>query len=131
MILRLICPRCKKDSYSASADTFKPCPYCGILFSGKYGIEKRNEYRIQKEIPVSLSCKQKDFEARTMNFSERGLCVKLSSNLSLPVGDVLDLDINDSKIKAQLVWMTKKPEFSFVMAGLKVIQGDHLRIFEI
>jgi hypothetical protein len=131
LILRLICPSCNKDSYSASAEIFKPCPYCGILFSGKYGVEKRKEYRIQKEFPVTLFCKHQNLEAKTMNFSEKGLCLKLSGSPSLPVGDVLDLNIHNSKIKAQLVWMTtNKPNVSIAMAGLKIIEGDHLRIFE-
>lgn len=130
MILRLICPHCNKDSYSASADIFKPCPYCGILFSGKYGVEKRKGYRIQKEIPVRLSCKEQKFEAQTINFSKKGLCLKLSGDPYFPIGEILDLNIQDAKIKAQLVWISNNPDVSVVMAGLKVIEGNHLKILE-
>lgn len=130
MILRLICPRCNKDSYSASAEIFKPCPYCGILFSGKYGVEKRKEYRIKKEMPLKLSCREQNFDAQTINFSEKGLCVKLYDDPRFPVGDTLDLNIEDAKIKAQLIWIVNKPELSEVIAGLKVIEGNHLKILE-
>ncbi len=130
MILRLICPRCNKDCYSASAEIFKPCPYCGILFSGKYGVEKRKEYRIQKEMPLKLSYREQNFDAQTINFSEKGLCVKFSHDPRFPIGDTLDLNIEKAKIKAQLIWVVNKPEISEVIAGLKVIEGSHLKIFE-
>jgi hypothetical protein len=130
LILRLICPRCNKDSYSASADIFKPCPYCGILFSGKYGVEKRNEYRIQKEINVTLSTEHQDFEAKTINFSEKGLCIQLSGNPALPPGDVFNLNIYDSRIKARLLWITNKPDVPLAMAGFRVAEGGHLGILE-
>ncbi len=130
MILRLICPQCNKDSYSASAEIFKPCPYCGILFSGKYGVEKRKEYRIQKEIPVRLSCKEQKFDAQTINLSMKGICVKLPDNPYFLIGDILDLNIQDARIKAQLVWISNKPEVSVIMAGLKVIEGNNLKILE-
>ncbi|MEW6571486.1 MAG: hypothetical protein AB1390_09975 [Nitrospirota bacterium] len=48
-MIRLICPSCRKDSYTACVESFRPCPYCGTSFSGKYGIEKRNEYRVKKK----------------------------------------------------------------------------------
>jgi len=74
-LIRLACPECKKDSYSASVETLRPCPYCGFCFSGKYGAEKRDAYSAQKEIPVTFSYKGQNLQARTVNFSENGLSV--------------------------------------------------------
>ncbi len=55
MILRLECPRCHKDSLVTAAEPFRPCPYCGIMFSGKYGLDKGKDKRIIKESPPVFS----------------------------------------------------------------------------
>ncbi|MEW6571009.1 MAG: PilZ domain-containing protein [Nitrospirota bacterium] len=123
MILRLICPRCNKDSYSSSAEIFKPCPYCGILFSGRYGVDKRKQYRAEKEMSVILCCGGQNIRANTMNYSPRGLCIKLLDNAPLAADDVMDLEVDDSKLKAEVVW-TKKLDVSSAVAGLKIIDGD-------
>lgn len=124
MLLRLTCPECEKDSYSISVENFKPCPYCGILFSGKYGAEKRDEGRINKEIPFILPYKGQNLEASTINFSKKGLSIKIFGKPSLPVGDVIEFSIGNSLVKAQILWSFNASEVSIAVTGLKILEGS-------
>ena len=106
MILRLTCPKCYEDSYSPSVEFFRPCPYCGLLFSGKYGIEKRNEGRIKDEHPIIFSYKGRNLEANVMDFTEGGLRLKISGEPSLTEGDIVNLAIGDRHVNARVMWVT-------------------------
>ena len=128
-MIRLACPECKKDSYSASVETLRPCPYCGFCFSGKYGAEKRDAYSAQKEIPVTFSYKGQNLQARTVNFSENGLSIKIlsikiSGNTILPAGDIMELNIGESLIKAQIMWVFNNPQSTNALIGLKILVGN-------
>ncbi len=123
MILRLTCPKCSKDSYSASVEKFKPCPYCGVLFSGKYGSEKRRHTRVKKEIPLSFTHQGRRIEACTVDVSHDGLCVKIDGSRSLPVGDTVDVTLHDSRLKAQVMWAAGETESPSALNGLKLIDS--------
>jgi PilZ domain len=122
LILRLICPECEKDSYSASAEAFKPCPYCGIVFSGRFGREKRNEDRSSTDFNIGFSYKGKNLEASTVNISETGLSIKLTADQSLPVGDIMDLKVRDTHLKARIIWVSNTS--SSFLTGLKILDGN-------
>lgn len=124
MILRLTCPGCKKDSYSASVEAFKPCPYCGILFSGKYGTEKRKVRRLKKEVPFIFSYNGQYLEASTLDISEKGLSIKIFGKPSLPVGDIMELNVKDFLVKAQVMWVFNNPDTSMALTGLKILEGN-------
>ncbi|MDQ7786227.1 MAG: PilZ domain-containing protein [Thermodesulfovibrionales bacterium] len=123
MILRLTCPECKKDSFSADAEMYKPCPYCGIQFSGRYGSEKRRAYRIHKEIPCSLSHQGEHLHAWTINLSEKGLSIKIDGSRPLMVGDVMHLEVADNPLKAQVMWSFDHPKSNATMSGLRILDG--------
>jgi hypothetical protein len=123
LILRLTCPGCSKDSYSPSAESFKPCPYCGLLFSGKYGTEKRGDIRQRKEIPFLFSYNGQSLQASTVNLSEGGLSVKIFGRPSLPIGDIMELSLGDSVVKAQVLWAFDLGESNVEVTGLKILDG--------
>jgi hypothetical protein len=121
MILRLTCPQCSKDSYSASVEKFKPCPYCGVLFSAKYGFEKRKHFRVKKEIPLAFTHQGQKLQACTMDVSDRGMCVKISGSHSFPaVGETVDVHVNDANLKAQVMWFSNDKKDSSVITGLQI-----------
>ena len=123
MILRLSCPECRKNSYTASVEAFKPCPYCGLLFSGKYGHEKRTDYRIGREIPLLFSYNGKNLEASTLNVSSTGLSIKTFGQYALPVGDTMELDLGDSLVKSEIMWTFSDPDSAVAVTGLRIIEG--------
>lgn len=123
MILRLTCPGCSKDSFSASVDAFKPCPYCGLLFSGRHGTNRRSGFRMKREIPFVLSHGGQNHRASTMDISERGLSIKIFGNPSLPIGDILNIHVRDSSVKAQVIWVFINTENSTAVTGLKILDG--------
>ena len=129
MILRLDCPVCRKDSYSSSVDDFRPCPYCGILFSGKYGIEKRSAARFKKEIPVVLPYKEKIIKANTSDFSQNGISLKIFDMINLPVGDIFNVNVESTPLKAQVIWSSNKPDNAVTSAGFKILNGNEKPIF--
>jgi hypothetical protein len=122
LILRLTCPSCRKDSYSASAEAFKPCPYCGIVYSGKHGLEKRNEERIDKATNVSFSYKGKNLDASTLNISRNGLTVKIAGPPFLSIGDTMDVRWMDSNLKARIMWVMNVPDSA--VTGLKILDSS-------
>lgn len=123
MIVRLTCPECRKNSYSASVEAFKPCPYCGILFSGKFGSEKRNDDRISTEIPLLFSYNGKNLEASTLNVSSTGMSIKTFGQYALPVGDTMELDVGNSRVKTEIMWTFSDPDSAVAVTGLKIIEG--------
>ena len=102
MILRIDCPICKKDSYSSSSVDFRPCPYCGVAFSGKYGIEKRHAHLMRKEIPFLFDHNDHTSDATTIDFSENGISVRISDQVRLPVGDIILLRLRNSDVRVQV-----------------------------
>lgn len=117
-MLRLICPKCRKNSYSANVESFSECPYCGFVFSGKYGAEKRGERRIEREIPFVFSYQGQNLKASTFDLSKNGLGIKTFSEPSVAVGDVIDIFIKDLQISAKVMWTRRLPDKS--MAGVMV-----------
>jgi hypothetical protein len=117
-MLRLICPKCRKNSYSAAVESFGACPYCGSVFSGRYGAEKREERRIEREIPFVFSYQGQNLKASTFDLSKKGLGIKIFSESSVAVGDTIDLFINDLHIRAKVMWTRRLPDKS--MAGVMV-----------
>jgi hypothetical protein len=118
-MLRLACPSCRKDSYSASAEAFNPCPYCGIVYSGKHGIERRNEDRFDKPVDMTFSYKGADLQVTPLNVSGKGLTVKISSPPVLPIGDLMDIQWRNSNLRARIMWVMKEPYSS--LTGLKIL----------
>jgi hypothetical protein len=123
VILRIDCPICKKDSYSSSVVDFRPCPYCGIAFSGKYGIEKRNALRTRKEIPFLFDHDNYKSDATTIDLSEEGVGVRISDQVLLPVGDVIVLRVKDSDLKARVRWVNTEGDPPNTIGGFKIVQG--------
>lgn len=122
MILRLTCPTCNKDSYSASVEKFKPCPYCGMLFSGKHGPDKRKHPRMKKEVPSVMLHNSQHLQACTVDLSERGLCVKIFGTPSLRAGETVHLTLPEAQVQAQVVWSAFNPEQSTVVTGLQIVE---------
>lgn len=121
-MIRIVCPSCNKDSYTSSVETFRPCPYCGNPFSGKYGTEKRFEQRIQKTIPFTFSYKGDNIPAITRNLSENGIGIKISGKPSIPAGDAINLKIGKSNAKAHIIWISYNNDSS--KAGLRILDGS-------
>lgn len=111
------CPRCQKNSYSADEESFQPCPYCGFKFSGKYGYDRRCEERVKQEISFDFPYQEQHFEASTMDFSEKGLSVKIFGEPPVTAGDTIGLSIGDLPIKARVMWVNKL--YNKSMVGLQ------------
>ncbi len=104
-MLRITCPKCRKSSYTPDVESFYSCNYCGFRFSGKYGPDRRREARVGKVIPFVLSYQNQDFEASTLDFSEKGMGIKISGKPSIITGDVLDLAIGNLSLTAKVMWI--------------------------
>jgi hypothetical protein len=115
-MLRIPCPKCGESSYTPDVESFNLCFYCGCVFSGKYGYDRRRESRIEREIPFVFSYRGQNLEARTFDFSERGVGVKIVGELPVTKGDVLNLTIGDLYITAMVMWVKKITRKS--LAGL-------------
>lgn len=103
----LTCPMCRKNSYSSDEESFHVCPYCGFKFSGKYGPDRRCEERVKQETGFIFSCQEQHFEASTIDFSEKGLSIKIFGDPPVTVGDTIDLSIRYLQIKAKVMWVNK------------------------
>lgn len=115
-MLRIPCPKCEESSYTSDVESFKACPFCGFIFSGKHGPDRRTELRIEREIPFIFSYKGQDFEANTLDFSEKGIGVKIHGKPSVTIGDVLSFTLEDRQITAKVTWVKRVNDNS--LAGL-------------
>jgi len=131
MILRLTCPICKKDSYSASVESFKPCPYCGISFSGRFGLERRSEYRIAKDDPLIIMKSDSKIEANVVNVSNNGLRVKIDGVSYVQKGDIVNVEINNEYRKAEILWVNIHPMLSSAYAGLQLLQNENNKLVKL
>lgn len=119
-MLRIPCPKCRKNVYTPDVDSFCSCPYCGSKFSGKYGLDKRSESRTLKEIPFQISYQGQNFEASTYDFSERGVGIKILGKVPIDKGDVLDLQLGNPSIVGKVVWINKTSDQA--LAGLQRLE---------
>lgn len=106
-MLRVPCPKCRKTSYTSDVESFYACNYCGFKFSGKHGPDRRRELRVEQVIPLILSFQDQDFEASTLDISEKGMGIKVSSRPSMVLGDVLNLTASDFSVAAKVMWIKK------------------------
>lgn len=115
-MLRIPCPKCKESSYISDVETFKACPVCGFVFSGKYGPDRRTESRVEKEIPFTLYYRGQDFEANTLDLSEKGIGIKIYGKPTVSTGDILNLTVGNTHITAKVTWIKRVNNTS--LAGL-------------
>ncbi|MBE0428025.1 MAG: PilZ domain-containing protein [Nitrospirae bacterium] len=118
-MFKLLCPKCNKASYSADRQFYAPCPYCGHIFSGKHGSDRRNEERTTKKISFGFPHNGQSLQANTKDLSRSGLCVEIFSELPITAGDDINLSIEDNRFKARVVWKKTLPDKSLI--GLQKI----------
>lgn len=119
-MIRLACPGCKKDSYTASVETFRPCPYCGVSFSGKYGIERRRAGRVSGSSPFLFSKNGTNIEATIIIFSKNGASIKIFGTPSISSGDNIRLKFGDSEKTGKVIWIGND-EPAALTAGLEIL----------
>jgi len=60
-----------------------------------------------KVIPFVISCQDQDFEASTLDISEKGIGIKISGRPPIVIGDILDLIISDFSMEAKVMWIKR------------------------
>ena len=92
-----------------------------IPFKVKYKYEKRKEVRRKKDIPFKLIYNHSKLNARTMNFSRRGLGAKIYEKFDLPIGNIISLRTKELEAKAEVIWVDRETDPSATIAGLRII----------
>jgi len=113
-MLKHLCPKCRKNSFSADENYFSACPYCGVRFSGRYGSDRRHAERVKKETSYVLNCQGQNLEAESIDFSKEGLGIKISAKTSVAVGETIELSSSDLQIKAKIMWVNELADKSLV-----------------
>jgi predicted nucleic acid-binding Zn-ribbon protein len=113
-MLKHLCPKCGKNSFSADENYFSACPYCGVRFSGRYGSDRRHAERWKKETSCVLNCQGRNLETESINFSEEGLGIKIFAKSPVAVGETIELSTSDLKIKAKIMWVNELADKSLV-----------------
>lgn len=118
-MLKHLCPKCRKDSFSADENYFSACPYCGVRFSGRYGSDRRHAERGKKETSCVLNCQGQYLEAESIDFSKEGLGIKIFTKTPVAVGETIELSTSDLRTKAKIMWVNELADKSLV--GLQMI----------
>jgi hypothetical protein len=113
-MVEFLCPNCGRKSYTAAEEFFSPCQYCGCILSPKYGADRRQEVRAEKECAAILAYREHHFEAKAMDFSQEGLCVKIFGEFPGTAGDIIDLIMANLQVKARVMWVNKMPIMSLM-----------------
>jgi signal transduction histidine kinase len=79
-----------------------------------YVPDRRHGHREKHYIPFHFNSGQKQFAANTTDFSEKGLCIRISGKIPVKTGNILDLTIGDMRVKARAVWTKRLPDKSIV-----------------
>src|SRR5208283_77628 len=116
-MFRLVCPQCAKTSYSANEVSYMACPYCGCKFSGKHGSERRQEERFRKETAIVLTYDGKQLEAKSVDFSRKGLKVEVFNGTKLTAGGAINFLMDGVLITAKIKWVDNL--FDKSVAGLE------------
>jgi hypothetical protein len=109
-----LCPKCRKNSFSADEYYFSACPYCGVRFSGRYGSDRRHAQRVKQETSCVLNCQGQNLEAESIDFSKEGLGIKIFAKTPVAVGETIEVSTSDLRIKAKIVWVNELADKSLV-----------------
>jgi hypothetical protein len=96
-------------------------PSTRILLKKENG--NRKELRANKEIPFSFIYNKRKLKAETVNISKHGLSIRINEKISLPVGNIVNLQINDKSEKAKVIWVDGHSHPSGTMAGFHLMDG--------
>ena len=58
-----------------------------------------------------------------MNISKYGLSIQINEKISLPVGNIVQLQKNDKSEKAKVIWVDDHSRPSVTMAGFHLVDG--------
>ena len=75
---------------------------------------QRRYQRIKKEIPFDFYYNQQHFTANTMDLSEGGLSIRILGRPSVKEHSIVDLSVEDLRIKAKVIWVKSLPDRSLV-----------------
>ena len=67
--------------------------------------------------------KDQFLEASIINISEKGLGIKIYGRIPLSLGDVLNLSVSGSSVKARIMWASDNPDIFITVMGLQVLDG--------
>jgi len=70
-------------------------------------------------MPFVLSYQDQDFEASTLDFSEKGIGIKISGKPSIATGNVLNLAVGNLSLTAKVMWIRGLPDGA--VAGLEKV----------
>jgi hypothetical protein len=84
---------------------------------------KRKESRARKEIPFSFIYKKRKLKAETVNISKHGLGIRINEKISLPVGNITNLQTNGKSEKAKVIWVDGHSRPSVTIAGFHLMDG--------
>ncbi|MBI3399727.1 MAG: PilZ domain-containing protein [Deltaproteobacteria bacterium] len=118
----IICPRCKKESFTAAPYAYLPCPHCGQSFSMS-GMDKRFYPRVYREVAFSLNVGSEVASAKTIDISRDGLGIAVTGTHNIPVGKTLNIYVPELGIdsKGEVVWqkVLKKETSSETRMGIR------------
>ena len=86
--------------------------------------ERRNVARIKKELPFVFFRNKSKLNASTMNYSKKGLGIRIFRKVALPVGDTVTLQAGDTAAKAHVMWVKREIDPFATIAGLKLVDGS-------
>jgi hypothetical protein len=64
---------------------------------------------VERQIPFDFSHQDRNFTASTIDLSERGAGIEVYGEVSIEEGDILTLTIEDTTIRAKIMWVKKLP----------------------
>jgi len=84
---------------------------------------KRTESRIRQETPCTIIYKNRKVKAETMNISKHGLSIRINEKISLPVGNIINLQASGKSEKAKVIWVDGHSRKSATNAGFHLMDG--------
>jgi len=84
---------------------------------------KRRESRIRQETPCTIIYKNRKVKAETMNISKHGFGIRIQEKISLPVGNIINLQASGKSEKAKVIWVDDYSRKAATNAGFHLMDG--------
>jgi hypothetical protein len=101
---------------------FEKSAFPSVRFE-RFVTKRRNDKRIRKEIPFVFTHNEHNFNANTVDFCKNGLCIRIPDKTSLKVGEIVDFQLRNSNIKAEVRWVDQESDPLATIAGFQVTDG--------
>lgn len=118
-MLKIRCRRCGSESFTASPENIKRCPYCNFDLQTSAPV-RRKEERVEIEKDCLILKGALKVNATATDISRKGVGIRVDGSTPLNIDDTIHVIIDDLDIDsaAKVVWVRRAAKDSGTETGI-------------